>query len=142
MTTAMWGGVAAAVAWGACGAGPHPSEPGFEMVQVADGVVALVRSKAPGFMLDANAVVPGHGPVLRGDGEARLYRDFLAAVAAQTREAQASGEGEAEALRGLDVGAFRARMTGGSPVLERLFDAWGPAPAVGAHYRVRQGGER
>jgi hypothetical protein len=92
MTTAMWGGVAAVIAWAASGVVPHPPGPGFEVIRAADGVVALVRSKAPGLMLD--------------------------------------------------VGAFRARMTGGSPVLERLFDAWGPAPAVGALYRVRQSGER
>ncbi|MDP2955635.1 MAG: hypothetical protein Q8N53_04380, partial [Longimicrobiales bacterium] len=59
----------------------------------------------------------------------------------QTRAALARGETQEQALRGLVVEAFRERMTGGSPVLGRLFDAWGPAAAVAAIYRVRGAGE-
>lgn len=89
--------------------------------------------------LGATAVVPGHGSVLRGPEQIRLYRAFLAAVSAEAREALARGETEDEAIRALDVQAFRDSMTGGSPVLGRLFDAWGPAPAVRAVYRVHRG---
>lgn len=86
--------------------------------------------------LGAEVVVPGHGPVLRGAEQILLYRDFLAAVAEQASRALAEGKTLDEAVRGMDMAGFRARMTGGDPVLERLFDAWGPRPAVGAVFRT------
>jgi len=109
---------------------------GGDQSYVEEWIETLGRLQA----LGADTYLPGHGPVLLGDTQLVLYRDFLRAVVEQTRTAMAQGLSAEEAIAAsgaIDVASLRDRMAGDSPVLRMLFATWGRVPAVTALYRVR-----
>ena len=94
-----------------------------------DFAVAVDRLRA----LRPSVVVPGHGPVLRGDTADRhvaLIARLLHTVTDRTREAVARGDSLAAARRAVDLAELRAAMAGESAVRRILFDYYVTTPAV------------
>ena len=94
--------------------------------------------------LDFEILVPGHGPVYKGEQARRqltLVRDFLAAVLDQARAAHAEGKSLDETRAALDVGRFRALFTGDgaaeSEAVGKVFDSFLPDLVERAVLEVR-----
>jgi glyoxylase-like metal-dependent hydrolase (beta-lactamase superfamily II)/ketosteroid isomerase-like protein len=85
--------------------------------------------------LDAQAYVPGHGPVYRDGTQARLLRDMLRAVEDHARGTLARGEPLDQARGGLNLDRFRDQMAGENQALRTLFAIYGKGPALTAAYR-------
>jgi cyclase len=74
--------------------------------------------------LDAVAIVPGHGPLLRDRAYLRRVEQLLATLASQARAAVARHETLEAARAKLDIAAVRAELTGGDAELDRELDAF------------------
>ena len=85
--------------------------------------------------LDAAAILPGHGPVMRDWAYAGLVTDLLESVGAQAKSAVAKGLGLEDTRKAVDVTALRARMVGADPILARNFDQFFLGQAVEAAYK-------
>ncbi len=86
-------------------------------------------------MLDATAIVPGHGPVEHGWQHARRVRGLLQSVVDQVDRAVAKGLTLDETRRTVDVSEFRREMTGDDPFRVRAFDTYFLSSAVERAYR-------
>lgn len=84
--------------------------------------------------LNARVVVPGHGPVLRGD-EARDHMSLTARMLhymnQQVTRAVKSGASLEEVRRELDLSQFELALTGGNPLRRALFDYYVRRSATG-----------
>ena len=89
--------------------------------------------------LDAAAILPGHGPVMRDWAYAGLVTDLLESVGAQVKSAVAKGLGLEDTRKAVDVTALRARMVGADPILARNFDQFFLGQAVEAAYKEATG---
>ena len=85
--------------------------------------------------LDAAAIVPGHGPVMRDWAYAGLVTELLESIGAQVRSAVARGLGLEDTRKAVDVTALRARLIGADPILARNFDQFFLGQAVEAAYK-------
>jgi len=85
--------------------------------------------------IDAAAIVPGHGSVMRDWSYARVITELLESIGSQVRRAVDRGLSLEETRKAVDVSALRARMVGADPILARNFDQFFLAPAVGAAYK-------
>jgi cyclase len=77
--------------------------------------------------LDADKIVPGHGPVLYDKAQILLYRDLLINAEAQmnaklTQEGPAMGRTLEEVKASMDLSAFRQKFTRGDASLDEDWD--------------------
>jgi glyoxylase-like metal-dependent hydrolase (beta-lactamase superfamily II) len=80
------------------------------------------------------AIVPGHGPVLRNDEYLATLSSMFADIQRQVVAAKGRGETLEQARQSVNLDAFRARLTGDSPVRRLLFSMYVTRPAIGAAY--------
>ncbi len=92
--------------------------------------------------LRPKTIVPGHGPVLRGDAYARLVVRLLTAIRERTQAAVARGETLEQARRSVDLSDLRRELAGDSPVRGLLFDQYVAAPAVARAYEAASAARR
>jgi cyclase len=71
---------------------------------------------------DPVVVLPGHGPLLRGEEKLEVVLGFLRDLAAQAEAAHARGATAEEAKQGVDLSRWRAALAHGDPAAERFFD--------------------
>lgn len=71
--------------------------------------------------LEADIILPGHGPVQRDNRYARLVAGILAAATKETREAVARGLSKEEVLRTVTLDAFRLQFAGTDATLDTAF---------------------
>ncbi|HUJ28031.1 MAG TPA: MBL fold metallo-hydrolase [Myxococcales bacterium] len=91
-----------------------------EWVKTMDALLAI----------DAAAIVPGHGPVMRDKRYLQLVRDLLARLVEQANAAAARGQSAEEARKAVDLGALRAELTRGDAELDKELDAFVLDPGV------------
>ncbi|HET9250565.1 MAG TPA: MBL fold metallo-hydrolase [Candidatus Eisenbacteria bacterium] len=104
---------------------------GGDQSHVGDWSATLERVRS----LGARTIVPGHGPVEKGDGYlAQLVRLFDS-VTGQTRAAVAEGKSLEETRPRVNLIEHRTRMAGDSKVRRALFDMYVQGPAVTSAYR-------
>jgi len=84
---------------------------------IADWAQTMERLLA----LDADIILPGHGPVQRDRRYARLVADILAAATTETRAAVARGLSREETLKTVTLEAFRVQFVGTNPMLDTAF---------------------
>jgi glyoxylase-like metal-dependent hydrolase (beta-lactamase superfamily II) len=72
--------------------------------------------------MDAVAIVPGHGKVLRGKRYVRELRELFASLDAQVRAAYGSGKPLEQVRKAVDVSASRTAICGDDARLQAAFD--------------------
>ena len=72
--------------------------------------------------LDAEVIVPGHGPLMRDKAHVDAVIELLESVVGQVREAVGRGLSLEETRRAVNLEAFRRRMAGDDPVRTETFD--------------------
>jgi glyoxylase-like metal-dependent hydrolase (beta-lactamase superfamily II) len=85
--------------------------------------------------LQANTIVPGHGPVLRDDTYIKLMASLFASVKQQTEAAVARGETLEQARKSVNLEEFRKQFAGDSMVRKISFNMYVAGPAVAAAFR-------
>ena len=80
--------------------------------------------------IPAAILIPGHGPVMRGDTYARSVLALLNALNDQVKAAAARGESLADTRKHIDLAAFRLRFAGDSALRGALFDNYVVFPGV------------
>jgi glyoxylase-like metal-dependent hydrolase (beta-lactamase superfamily II) len=113
----------------------HPVPHGFgSFPQEWAAVLGKLEAMGP------RILVPGHGPVQRDLAYLRLVREALEAIDAQMRAAVERGLGQAEALKALELAAFRKAFAGEDPARQRDFDGrFARAAAVRAWRLAKEG---
>ncbi|MFQ5817094.1 MAG: MBL fold metallo-hydrolase [Terriglobia bacterium] len=81
--------------------------------------VATLRAMAK---LEFDQIIPGHGPVQQGKEHLKLVTEVFASVVAQVRAAVSRGLSLEETKKAVNVGEFRARVTGGQAQANAAFD--------------------
>ena len=107
------------------GYGSHPAE----WIQTLKALSAL----------DAAAIVPGHGPVMRDWSYAAKVSALLQAVRAQVAEAVAAGATLEQAQEKVDLTALRAGFAGDDWELQQAFDDFFVHSAVDRAYQELKG---
>lgn len=103
------------------GFGSYPTE----WLGVLDKVLAL----------DATAIVPGHGPVMRDTSYVRTLQSLLASLRSQVQAAAREGLTLEQTRKRLDLDRIRAELTRGDPLLEKAFGQFFLDSAVGQAYK-------
>jgi cyclase len=88
--------------------------------------------------LEAAAIVPGHGPVMKDDTYLRLVSRLLASIRDQTAAAVAKGETLEQARKSVDLSEFRRAIAGDSALLQFAFDNYVAGPGVAVAHREAQ----
>lgn len=91
--------------------------------------------------LEADVLVPGHGPVMRDREYLHTVQSLLRDLVAAAREAVDSGWTLDEAKERIRLAEWRERLTGDDAERQRAFDAYLLAPAVERAYRLAKGEE-
>jgi glyoxylase-like metal-dependent hydrolase (beta-lactamase superfamily II) len=84
--------------------------------------------------LKATTILPGHGPVMRGDEYLQRLERMLRAVTEQTRIAAAGGATLAQARERVTLPEFRKEFAGDDKWLNYIFTRFFLTPAVGRAY--------
>ena len=89
--------------------------------------------------IDATAIVPGHGPVMRDRAYLREIAALMESVDAQVRKAYHPGMALEDVRKQVDLAAFRARIAGDDAVIGANFDAMVTGSAVARAYQAAKG---
>jgi glyoxylase-like metal-dependent hydrolase (beta-lactamase superfamily II) len=89
--------------------------------------------------LEADVIVPGHGPVMRDRTYLHAVQDLLRAIVAETKRAAAEGLTLEQARERIKLPEWRARLAGEDEARGRAFDAFVLAPAIERAYRQAKG---
>jgi len=90
--------------------------------------------------IDAAVIVPGHGPVMYDKTYIALVVELLEATRTQAAEAFKRGLKAEEAVKAVDLSAFRPRFVGDHPEREFVFDqGYKPAGVVRAYREAKDG---
>ncbi len=98
-------------------------------------VATLARLDA----LEADVLVPGHGPVQRDRAYLRRVKALVAALVGEVKGAVASGASLEETCRKVTLSDWKAKFAGDDPALQRAFDALFVQPAVERAWRQATG---
>jgi cyclase len=90
--------------------------------------------------IDANVIVPGHGPVEHDKTYAQALTALLKSVTEQTRAAADAGLTLEQTQQKVDVSQWRRSFANGNRDLERNFDQFFLQPAVRRAYREAKEG--
>ena len=112
----------------------HPFPFAFQSY-IAEWAAVLRRIEA----MDAVAIVPGHGPVMRDRKYVADVAELMESVDAQVRSAYQPGMSLEDVRKKVDLVAFRARIAGNDPVLLANFDASVAGAAVARAYQAARG---
>lgn len=99
---------------------------GAEQSRVRDWSRTLKRIRD----LEAAAVIPGHGPLMRDNVQIDRIIDLMTAVTQRVNAERAKGGSLDEARARIDLSDFRRQFAGDSEVNGALFDAYVTGPAV------------
>jgi cyclase len=80
--------------------------------------------------LNATTLIPGHGPVMKGDRYPRQMIALLKAIESQVRAAVARGETLDQIRKSVDLSAFKTGFAGDSVLRGMLFDSYVTGPGV------------
>jgi cyclase len=120
--------------------------PDANVVAAGDLVVAPVPYATASFMFDwpetmrklmalkADAILPGHGPVMRDWTYAGRVVALIQAVTAQVQKAVADGLSLEETRKRVDVASHRQALAGDDPFQRRIFDTYFMPGAVERAY--------
>lgn len=89
--------------------------------------------------MDAVAIVPGHGPVMRDRKYLAEVAALMQAIEAQAKAAYRPGMTLEELRTKIDLAAFRTSIAGTDPVLQANFDASVAGAAVARAWQALQG---
>jgi glyoxylase-like metal-dependent hydrolase (beta-lactamase superfamily II) len=89
--------------------------------------------------LEADVLVPGHGPVMRDRDYLHTVQDLLRAIVAETKRAAADGLTLEQAEQSIKLPEWRARLAGDDVERGQAFDAFVLAPAIERAYRQAKG---
>ena len=90
--------------------------------------------------IDAAAIIPGHGPVMHDQGYLDLVIGLLEATSSRATDAQKRGLSQEQAIKSVDLRAFRKRFAGDNPDRAFVFDRGYTPTAIGRAYREAQEG--
>lgn len=90
--------------------------------------------------IDANVIVPGHGPVEYDKTYAQAVAALLKSVTEQTQAAASAGLTLEQAQQKVDVSQWRRSFANGNRDLERNFDQYFLQPAIRRAYREAKEG--
>ncbi len=79
--------------------------------------------------LEADIIVPGHGPIQRDRSYLRRLQALLRTTSLQARQAVAEGKNLESMRASLKLDSLRKEFTGGQPVLDRIFQQVFVTPA-------------
>jgi glyoxylase-like metal-dependent hydrolase (beta-lactamase superfamily II) len=102
---------------------------------ISEWAATLRRIEAMPF----DALVPGHGPVMRDRDYVRLMAETLESILAQARAAYRPGITEAELRRAIDLASFRERFAGGDARVAANFDYMVETLAIGRAWQELAG---
>ncbi|MGZ5106113.1 MAG: MBL fold metallo-hydrolase [Usitatibacter sp.] len=88
--------------------------------------------------MDAAAIVPGHGPVMRDRKYLVEVAELMESIDSQVRAAYQPGKPLADVRKDVDLAAFRAAIAGDDPILRANFDAMADS-AVARAWQERRG---
>jgi cyclase len=120
--------------------------PDAKVVATGDLVVAPVPYATAPFMFDwpetmrklmaleADAILPGHGPLMHDWAFARRVVDLIEAVNGQVKKAVADDLSLDETRRRVDVASYRKEFAGDDPFQRRIFDTFFQPGAVQRAY--------
>ena len=97
-----------------------------EQSRVRDWSATLKRVRG----LEAIAVVPGHGPLMRDNVQIDRTVELMTAITQRVGAERAKGGSLEDARKHIDLSAFRAQFANDSEVNGALFDAYVAGPAV------------
>ena len=115
-------------------------------------VVLLVMLSVPSFIgewgptmrklmaIDAESIVPGHGPVMHDKSYLGLLAELLESLAAQAKEAAKEGLSLEDARKKLDVQRFREQFAHGDEQKGKAFDGFFLGPGFPRAYREAKEG--
>lgn len=89
--------------------------------------------------LEADVLVPGHGPVQRDRTYLRKVQALVAELVTEVRGAVASGRSLEETRRAVTLADWKSKFAGDDPTLQRAFDAFFVQPAVERAWRQATG---
>lgn len=89
--------------------------------------------------LDAAAIVPGHGPVMRDWSYAKRIQELLTSVRSQVAEAAKAGATVEQAFEKTDVDRFEKEFAGGDPMRLRAFRDFFVRDAINRSYQEAKG---
>ena len=89
--------------------------------------------------LEADVLVPGHGPVMRDREYLHTVQELLRAIVAAAEQAVREGLTLEQAQERIKLPEWRARLAGDDEARGRAFDAYVLAPAVERAYRQAKG---
>jgi glyoxylase-like metal-dependent hydrolase (beta-lactamase superfamily II) len=89
--------------------------------------------------MDAVAIVPGHGPVMRDRKYLADVAELMESVDAQVRRAYEPGMSLEDLRKKIDLSAFRARIAGNDPTLLANFDASVAGAAISRAWQAMRG---
>jgi glyoxylase-like metal-dependent hydrolase (beta-lactamase superfamily II) len=89
--------------------------------------------------MDAAAIVPGHGPVMRDRKYLTDVAELMEAIESQVRKAYEPGITLEDLRKKVDLAAFRARIAGTDPLLQLNFDAAVTGAAVARAWQAMRG---
>jgi glyoxylase-like metal-dependent hydrolase (beta-lactamase superfamily II) len=89
--------------------------------------------------IDARAIVPGHGPVMRDRAYLHSLAELFASTRAQARAAADAGLSLDQTRAKVDLSALRGRFTGGDAALENELDLGFVEPGVERAYEEAKG---
>lgn len=112
--------------------GPIPFATGS---YVSDWIGAMKKLDA----LDANVIVPGHGPVEHDKTHLRTITALLETILAQVRQSVQSGLTLEETRKKLDISKYSDALTGGIPSRKRNFEQYFERPVVETTYKRAKG---
>jgi len=91
-------------------------------------------------VIDATAIVPGHGPVEHDKHYMSLVRQALETLSQQAHTAVKQGLTQEQFQKSVDMAKFREQMAGGNQVRGRNFDEYLVTPgAVRAYREAKEG---
>ena len=89
--------------------------------------------------IDANAIVPGHGPVMHDWEYAKMVASLIESVRRQAQAAVKQGFSLEETRKHVDLEGFRKRFAGENPGRSRAFHSGFEVPAVERCYQEAKG---
>ncbi len=103
---------------------------GGDQSHVADWGPTIKKLRA----LKANAIVPGHGPVLRDDRQLELLSRMFVSITEQTQAGIAKGESLEEIRKSVDLDEFKTALGGNSTLRKILFVNYVRQPSTASAY--------
>ncbi len=90
--------------------------------------------------IEADAIVPGHGPVQRDKASLVALRELLQTTLSQARECARKGLSLEQGRGAIDLGSSRRKFAGEDPVRLRAFDDAYAQPGIARAYREAKEG--